>query len=285
VDGDMAISEYKKALEINPNYGFAYGNIAEVFHRKGENIDYIKYKLKSIELERGPLLPFLLKSLAEWYEDYGFNENAIDIYNQIFRLTNDTLQYFHNMSGPYYASENWEESIRWANKILEKNPGNNWAHSQLAAIYSFLGNDDLFNYHSEKMAELNPFAPDLAYYKGFFLWKHGGKIKANAMFDQTIDFSTKLIDAGLSTDYNSSILAQIYSLRGEHEKAIQYFSKISDSFLRQKWFIITMEYDPLLVNIRSDERFQKILTKTKSNWQKEHDKIQIWLQQNNLLKI
>ena len=154
-DDELAIREYKKALEINPNYGLAYNNIAEVFHGKGETINFIKNKLRSIELERGPLLPSLLKALGELYEGYGFSENAIDIYNQKFRLTNDTLQYFQNMSGPYYASENWEESIRWANKILEINPDYIWAHGQLATIYSFIGNDDLFYYHAEKMTELN----------------------------------------------------------------------------------------------------------------------------------
>jgi TolB-like protein len=285
-DDELGIREYNKALEINPNYGLAYNNIAEVFHWKGENINYIKYKLRSIELERGPLLPSLLKSLAEWYEGYGFSENAIDIYNQIFRLTNDTLQYFQNMSGPYYASENWEESIRWANKILEINPDYIWAHGQLAAIYSFIGNDDLFNYHAQKITELNPFARDIAYYKAFFLWRHGEKVKANAMFDQAIEFLTKLIEAGLTRgDYPYLFLSQIYSLKGNQENAIQYLSKIGDSFPTEKWVIVNMEYDPLLENIRSDERFQKILIKTKSDWQKEHEKIRIWLEQNNMLKI
>jgi len=43
--------------------------------------------------------------------------------------------------------------------------------------------------------------------------------------------------------------------------------------------------DPLLQNIRPNERFQEILNTSKSNWQKEHEKVRIWLEENNLLKI
>jgi tetratricopeptide (TPR) repeat protein len=136
------------------------------------------------------------------------------------------------------------------------------------------------------MTELNPFVRDIVYYKAFFLWIHGEKVKANTMFDQAIEFLTKLIEAGLTRgDYPYLFLSQIYSLKGEQEKAIQYFSKIGNSFPTEKWVIVDMEYDPLLENIRSDERFQKILIKTKSDWQKEHEKIRIWLEQNNMLKI
>jgi tetratricopeptide (TPR) repeat protein len=146
-DSVMAIKEYRKALEINPNSGEAYSNIANIFYYEKDGIiNYLKNKLKAIELERGPMLPGRLQEIGVNFEDLGFRENAIDIYNQIFQLTKDTLQYYKNMSGPYYCAENWEESIRWAKKILEKDSNNYWANSQLATIYSFIGKDDLFNY-------------------------------------------------------------------------------------------------------------------------------------------
>lgn len=285
MEDDRRLGEYKKALEINPNYSYAYNAIAQILRTKGENIDYIKYKLKSIELERGPLLPLLLKDLGDWYEIYGFSENAIDIYNQIFQLTNDTLQYFQNMSGPYFALENWEECIRWANKILEKNPNHLWAHIQLRDVYSFLRKDDLTAYHSEKVAELSHSFAEKEYYRGLLLWEHGDKIKAGKIFEKAVNFSDKLIKAGIDPDFNYFTVARIFSLKGEKNKAMEYFSKISLQFCRQKWVITFMELDPILNNIRSDERFQQILNNSKSDWQREHEKILIWLQQNNLLKV
>ncbi len=153
---DLAIKEFAKALEINPNYSDAYDAVSDVyFEFKKESIEGIKYKLKAIELEKGPNLAYLLASLGQWYEILGFNENAIDIYNQLLPLTNDTLQYYKSMSGPYYVQRNWEESIRWAKKILVKDPNHLWAHAQLATIYFYLGNDDSSSYHIERFIEIS----------------------------------------------------------------------------------------------------------------------------------
>jgi tetratricopeptide (TPR) repeat protein len=273
-------------LEINPNYGLAYANIAGIlFYFKNESIDGIKNYLKAIELERGPFLPVFLQGLGNWYEYLGFNENAIDIYNQIFQLTKDTLQYFQNMSGPYYADENWDESIRWAKKILEKDPKNLFANSQLADIYSFLGKDDSSNYHAEKVVEFSFWPAVVAYYKGIILWKRGDKLQARTTFDKLIEMGTNLIKSDINADNNSYMLASIFSLMGEQEKAMEYFNKVSLIWLRQRWFINLMENDPLFQNIRSNERFQEILIISKSDYQKEHEKVRIWLEENNLLKI
>jgi TolB-like protein len=286
-DANMAIKEFRKALEINPNYGLAYSNMADYGKGGGieESINYIKNKLKAIELERGPILPGFLKDLGVEYECLGFNENAIDLYNQIFQLTNDTLQYFQNMSGPYYAAGNWEESIRWSKKILEKDPNYRWAHKQLADIYSFLGKDDSSNYHTKRMAELSIWPSDVAFYKGVLLWKKGDKLKADASFNELIELCDKLIQSDIDIDANSLTLARIFSLKGEQEKSLEYFEKISNTWRREKWFIAFMEYDPLLQNMRINEKFREILITSKSNWQKEHDKVRIWLEKNNLLKI
>jgi TolB-like protein/Tfp pilus assembly protein PilF len=283
---DKAIKEYRKALEINPNYSWAYNAISNVlFYGKNESIDGIKNLLKAIELERGPLLPGLLFELGYRYESLGFNENAIDIYNQLFQLTKDTLLYFKSMSGPYYAAENWEESIRWAKKILEKDPNNYWAHMQLAMIYSYIGKDDLFRYHTERIVELSFWPYEVAFNKGILQWERGDKLKANATFAKVIELSEKLIISDVNKDGNSYLLAQIFSLIGEQKKAMEYFNKISINLLRQDWMILEMEYNPLFQNIRSNERFQEILNTSKSNWQKEHEKVRIWLEENNLLKI
>jgi len=116
---DAAIKQYRKALEINPNYSFGYWNIASVlFYDKNDHIEGLKNMFKAIELERGPLLQNILLQLGFCYEGLGFYKNAIEIYDQIFQLTKDTLSYYQNMSGPYFAEENWEESIRWAEKII-----------------------------------------------------------------------------------------------------------------------------------------------------------------------
>jgi TolB-like protein len=286
---DVAIKEFRKALEINPNYSDAYDAISNVFLEfKRESIEGIKYKLKAIELEKGPNLAYLLASLGQTYETLGFNENAIDIYNQLLPLTNDTLQYYKSMSGPYYAQKNWEESIRWAKKILEKDPNHLWAHAQLATIYYYLGKDDSSSYHIERFIGISENRLDYLLwgvipFRVSILLNHGDKEQASAILESAIDFLLKMIKSGLSSDYPQ--LAKLFLLKGEQEKAIEYLKKNDFMTFNNGWYIEDMEINPIYQNIRSDVRFQKILNSMKSNWQKEHEKVRVWLVENNLLKI
>ncbi len=286
---DLAIKEFGKALEINPNYGPAYNAISDVyFEFKKESIEGIKYKLKAIELEKGPDLAKLLADLGSWYEVLGFNENAINVYNQILPLTNDTLQYFQSMSGPYYARRNWEESIRWAKKILERDPNHIWAHRQLTEIYFYLGKDDSASYHIERYLGLNDKIFDNIFiinYKGYILWKHGDKKQAIAIIEPGIDYLLDYVKTDFSTDYEILWLTQSLLLKGDRERALEYLKKINYTKFINGWFIEEMEVNPIFQIIKSDERFRKILNTMKSNWQKEHEKVRIWLEENNLLEV
>jgi hypothetical protein len=69
---------------------------------------------------KGPNLAQLLADLGNWYEVFGFNGNAIEIYNQLLPLTNDTLQYFQNMSGPFYAQKTGKKVSDGRKKYLGK---------------------------------------------------------------------------------------------------------------------------------------------------------------------
>jgi TolB-like protein len=280
---EMALKEYKTALNVNPNYGLAYNAIANVLYDNSEYTDAIAYRLKSIELEKGPLLPLFLNNLGFLYENLGFPENAVDIYNQIFQLTKDSLRYYRNMSGPFYAVENWDESIKWANKILEKNANDNWAHFQLASIFLYLGKDDSLNFHIIKNPEFDYLNYEMELFKGYLLWKKGDEGKANIIFEKFMDFSEKLIKSGYNKEEGLKISAQIYSLKGEQKKAIECLEKI-DIFKKQKWYIIDLERNPLYNNLRSNNKFQEILSETKLNWQREHNKLRAWLEENKLLK-
>jgi hypothetical protein len=51
----------------------------------------------------------------------------------------------------------------------------------------------------------------------------------------------------------------------------------------EKWLIIDLEMSPCFNDIKSNARYQEILNTMKSNWQHEHEKVNIWLKENNLL--
>jgi len=290
---EEALADYQKALEINPNYSLSYLAISDImFNDRNQSVDAIKYKLKAIEIERGPILPIILSSLGTWYELLGFNDNAIDIYNQILRITGDSLQYFIRMSGPYFAKRDWKTSSSYAERIIKLDNENFWAYGQLALINIYLGNDDKISFYTGKMKDLvkkNVFSfNDFYLPDGYLNWKKGDKEQAVREFQQVEKFYLQLINSNLSSGQTNNFyyytIAKIHALQGDKNKAFEYLEKIDTDILKNSWFIEDMELSPFFESVRHEVRFKTIYDLMKSKWQKEHDLVGVWLSENNLLK-
>lgn len=158
-------------------------------------------------------------------------------------------------------------------------------------IYLYLGEDDSVSYHAEKhfVKSRNRLTSistlQVINYKGYILWKHGNKEEANAFIKPAIDYHLELIKTGYYSDGNILLLAELFLIKGEQDKALEYLRKLNYTIFNGGWYIEEMEMNPIFQIIRSDERFQKILNIMKSNWQKEHEKVRVWFEENNLLKI
>jgi TolB-like protein/lipoprotein NlpI len=227
---DSAILNFNLALEINPNYSPAYDGLSRIlFENKNEIIDGIRYKLKAIELERGSILPDLLKELGVYYEHIGFYNNAIEVYNQIFQLTADTLTFYFQMGGAAYVRQDYKERIRWQRKMLEFDPDNFIACVFLTDNYFLIGEVDSAQYYADRMIELREtvgMAVGWHMIYGYVLWQKGDKKEAMQNFDIQNRFSNQLIESDNGGDFQFLQLAQIYAITGQKEKAIEYLYKI-----------------------------------------------------------
>jgi tetratricopeptide (TPR) repeat protein len=238
------------------------------------------------------MLPNILASLGTWYELLGFNDNAIDTYNQILKITGDSLQYFIRMSGPYFAKRDWEKSASYAERIIKMDRENFWAYGQLALINIYLGNDDKTSFYTGKMKDLvgnNIFSfNDFYLPDGYLKWKNGDRVNAAKELDQVENFYVQLINSNLSSgqvkNFYYYTLAKIHALKEDKNKSLDFLEKIDISVFKNSWYIEDMELSPFFLSVRKDARFQTIYTRMKSKWQKEHDLVGEWLSANNLLK-
>jgi len=283
-----ALNEFRKAIEINPNNSFAYYSLAGLQYSEGNVIEGFRDILRAIELEKGPMLVSLLKQLGLLYEVSGFNENAIDIYNQKFELTKDTLAYYRDMAGPSFTERNWKKSIGFGKRILVKKPSDYWTCEHLSEIYLMSGNKDSSVYYIKKILAVKP-----SYWGGFYqgavLWLNGDKKGAEILLNKVADFLISLnrSEADISLNdlnLNKLILARIYAMKGDQRRAVDYLTQINSSYRNQGWFIFLLEDDLTFQNLRSNHEFREFLETTKSDWQKQHDKILAWLVENDLLK-
>ncbi len=61
------------------------------------------------------------------------------------------------------------------------------------------------------------------------------------------------------------ILADVYSLIGEKNKAIDYLERATrDIFIDYPFF---SKYDPFLENVREEERYKKLMVEVKTKWE------------------
>ena len=285
---DSAIKNFNLALEINPNYSPAYDGLSRVlFENKNEIIDGIMYKLKAIELERGAMLPDLLRELGVYYEHIGFYNNAIEVYNQIFQLTSDTLNFYFQMGGPAYVRQDYKERIRWQRKMLEIDPDNFTASVLLTENYFIIDKTDSAQFYADRMIELRGTIGMAAGWEmiyGYVLWQKGDKKEAMRNFDIQARFSIQLIESKEGgRDYNLLQLAQIHALTGQSSKAMEYLDMIDHKELKPRWFIVRMDESPFFRRIRSDEHFLEILNAMNSVWREEHEKVSTWLKEKGML--
>ncbi|MBA7558788.1 hypothetical protein ES708_00397 [subsurface metagenome] len=83
---------------------------------------------------------------------------------------------------------------------------------------------------------------------------------------QALESVTEQLEKAAEMDHLWAwILANVYSLIGENNKAIDYLERATKHiFINYPWF---SKYDPFLENIRGEERFKKLMERVKYEWE------------------
>ena len=149
-----AIALCKKALEYDPNYGMAYGNLGSYYYNQGDLAQGINYYKKAVELL--PDLPYLWHVLGSVYWTSNSPENAINawlnavkhrpkfaeayndlgvVYTNLGRYQEAIISYkgaimakadyadaYYNLGLAYEAISDWQNAISAYKKALEIDP-------------------------------------------------------------------------------------------------------------------------------------------------------------------
>jgi Flp pilus assembly protein TadD/4-amino-4-deoxy-L-arabinose transferase-like glycosyltransferase len=119
-DYPQAIEEFKKAIELKPDYGDAYHNMANVNHQMGQD------------------------DLAE--------QN----YKKALSLNPRLWQSYQNLAAIYFSQKNLDLAQESMNKAIEINPNQPDLYSNLGAIYVILGDKQKAQESFQKALLLNP---------------------------------------------------------------------------------------------------------------------------------
>jgi len=122
-----AITEFEKAIVIDPRKADAYANLGYAYHMMQNYDDAIAAFEQA--LERAPDNPDLKDNLVAVYESkagslsaLGDNENALRYFEKIEKIAPDTPDIYYNIGLMHYQLKDYRAAIKSFNKHLEGSP-------------------------------------------------------------------------------------------------------------------------------------------------------------------
>ncbi len=291
-NSDKALEYYDMALKFNPNYFDALQN--KVYIQtwiKGDYVEALKNCHSALNLIRGKDRPVLLKVLARIYLDAGFTEISKDYYDKAYALDNDKASYLGNIAFVEFCLGNFEEALKLKKQQVLLDSTN------LSFYANYLGYFCVFNDRNEdayksarKLVEMyksdNALNLQRSHRVGYAFWQVGKKKEAEFYFGQQIKYSEESIKMGRDIEQRKAAhydLAGTYAFLGNKENAFMYLEELAKKDTFPLWWVTMLKNDLLFESIQNDERFQKMVHKIESKYNTEHERVNEWLEENNMI--
>ena len=119
---------------------------------------------------------------------------------------------------------------------------------------------------------------------GYAFWQVGKQDEAKYYFNEQIRHSLENIRLNrmiFGSDHD--VLAQVYSILGEKEKAYHYLDEFNKKSFFSIWSIDDVKRNPMFNSLRDEERFQQIMQDMEAKYQREHERVRVWLEEEGML--
>ena len=293
-DYDKAIKEYDKALDLNPNYWYAYSGLAGLYGFLRDIESHIENLTKALNLNHDPKeRPGLLRDLAFSYGIIGFYDKSIEYYKEKLKLDDDSLRYYGAVANIARFNEEYSEFFQLTKRRHALDPDDNEINAGMATIYYILGQiETAAEWYKKYISGLDTLGTSLVinymHRVGFAYLVAGQPEKAVEFFELQRNYCEESIRlntsyAQWSTAYYD--LACTYAIMGNKQNAYRnlhiYNDKIGNTeYLGMFWFLKT---DPLLESIRNEPEFQEIYHEIEAKYNNTHEKVRKWLEENDML--
>jgi TolB-like protein/Tfp pilus assembly protein PilF len=265
---------YRKALDINPNLAVAYVFRANLYHfHYCDFLSAIKdYEAADLR-KQGDLIDIEFYGLWAWaYRDAGFPELGRSVFQKAIPFGVDSAVY-------YYLLGNWESAFGNYEKAIElKMNARRIDSAMILNFWDFIvtGRSEEAYYWAKIFSEENP---GINHRLAYVLNEHGDTAKAGAMLRGVIDiFDNRPVDFRAG-DFHFP-LSEVFAYLGEKEKAYELLEKFIEN--RNSFYIerlTTMRDSPMYDNLRGEERFEELLQTMESKWNREHERVKQWLEE------
>ncbi|MCK4235092.1 tetratricopeptide repeat protein [candidate division WOR-3 bacterium] len=261
---DAAITEYKRALELDPDSKKARRLIDKTTKRKKalqeqewawENwgkgdFDYAKYRWENAisiceKIDDIECVKANLDDMADYMFDHAFYDSAIVVYKRILEIDPKEYDPYISISNCYKGKKDYQRAVEWAEKGIKVSPSVAWGYNILGLAYQKMGIIDKQIAYFLKATELDTEYKWPNYNLALAYVKKGNYEKAKQYFERAIEIDNDFWDARndlvnveciLETiqklednpgDINSRLrLARAHWHIGEYERCIEELKKV-----------------------------------------------------------
>jgi protein O-mannosyl-transferase len=151
---DEALENYRKSIEINPNYDEAQNNIGYVLAKKGKPEESIPYYFASLRLN--PNRAEVHNNLGNAYADLGKLDEAIAEYQAALKINTNYSDAYNGIGISLAKKGDLAGAAHWLGEALRLNPKNVSSHSNLGNVYAMQGKFEQAAAEYKMVLEQNP---------------------------------------------------------------------------------------------------------------------------------
>lgn len=293
LDEKRALHNLERAIELNPNYSNAFLELGTQLL-----VNYFDYTrgfenlFKAARLDQSYVLGITYNTIAWGFMAVDFKDIANNYFDEWMKLKNDSVQYYVNQAFVAWSQKELQESVDLALKGYKLDKTDLGPVSFLAVRYSFLGDSEKANvfFDSEIYQKRikNYLNVNGTHRYGYILWQNGKKGEARRYFEYQIKYCEEAIALNRPYGYRGAAhydLVSTYAFLGQHEEAFLHLERLDEQHFYPAWLMSYFYLDPMLESIRTDQRFKEFLNNAESKFQRKHQEVEIWLDQNKEIHI
>ena len=190
---DIAISEFKKSLDLDPVNLYGLNNLAATLAEQGNLKEGLSYAQKLSRLQPD-YTPGLI-TMGNILEETGKLDQAQIYYEQVLERDSDSFENYLNLANILYRKGNLEGAIPHYKKVIILNPNLLEAHYNLGNIFGQLGQPIDAKKEFEQAIRCDGKQPMPHYGLGLIQLQAGNYLKAIEAFEQALSLNPKLEQA------------------------------------------------------------------------------------------
>jgi len=190
---DIAISEFKKSLDLDPVNLYGLNNLAATLAEQGNLKEGLIYAQKLARFQPD-YTPGLI-TMGNILEETGKLDQAQIYYEQVLKRDSDSFENYLNLANILYRKGNLEDAIPHYKKVIILNPNLLEAHYNLGNIFGQLGQPIDAKKEFEQAIRCDEKQPMPHYGLGLIQLQTGNYLKAIEAFEQALSLNPKFEQA------------------------------------------------------------------------------------------